>query len=296
MREVVVRAWEDADSVLVRALGARRTERGETWEVPDPAAPGIVAITGGALAGTGWVEWWDESDGTHLYLLLGYVDPDQRGEGIGQRLLGELEGWARRHGALRGVPVTFGANADDRRPGAVALLQASGYEVAFTVVHMAREVTSSSQSFAPPPEFAFMPMEESRHAEVHALMARAFESSRYGAVPRDFDDYLRDVTSAPSGVDLWRVLEHNGQVAGVAVNVVVDGTGETPWLAVDPAYRHRGVGAALMAATMGAFTSAGANRAVLSTIAENPYHSVALYERVGYDVVARLPRYRKADG
>src|SRR5215216_1724736 len=110
--EVSVRALGSGDAPAVAALGDRRVAAGDAWEAPGPGAPGVVALADGAIAGLGWVEWWDESDGTHLYLLHGFVDPEHRGGGIGQRLLDALESWSNRHGAARGVEVTFAANAD----------------------------------------------------------------------------------------------------------------------------------------------------------------------------------------
>ena len=293
MSEVEVRALGPADVVEVAALGERRVAHGDAWEAPEPAAPGLVVRDGGRLVAAGWVEWWDESDGTHLYLLLGFVDPAARGGGVGRRLLEELELWATRHAAGRGVEATFGANADDARPRARAMLEAAGYRVAFTVVEMERSVAVGAEEPAPPEGLSFVPMTENRHREVHALVEATFGTSRLGAVPRDFDEYLREVSATRSGLELWRLLEHDGRLVGVAVNVVADAVGDTPWVAVDPAYRGRGLGECLMRASLSAFAAAGVPTATLSTIAENPYRSVALYERVGYAVTARLPRYRK---
>jgi mycothiol synthase len=293
MQRVEVRPLDPRDVPDVVALGERRVARGDLWEAPELAAPGVVVRVGGRLAAAGWVECWDESDGTHLYLLLGFVDPAHRGQGIGRSLLSELEAWARQHAASRGVPATFGANADADRSRAQELVQSAGYAVAFTVVEMSRPVPAGSREPDPPPGLRFVPMVESLHPEVHALLEASFGTSRLGAVPRAYDEYLREVAAAPSGLDLWRVLEDDGRVVGVAVNVVEGSVGETPWVAVDPAYRGRGLGECLMRATLAAFAWAGAHTATLTTIAENPYRSVTLYERVGYRVTARLPRYRK---
>jgi GNAT superfamily N-acetyltransferase len=51
------------------------------------------------------------------------VDNEARGRGIGQRLMSDLEGWARDRGAKRLILQT-----GDRQPEAVALYERAGYE------------------------------------------------------------------------------------------------------------------------------------------------------------------------
>ena len=52
-----------------------------------------------------------------------FVDNEARGRGIGQRLMSDLEGWARDRGAKRLILQT-----GDRQPEAVALYERAGYE------------------------------------------------------------------------------------------------------------------------------------------------------------------------
>ncbi|MGC5287541.1 GNAT family N-acetyltransferase [Micromonospora sp. DT231] len=58
---------------------------------------------------------------------------------------------------------------------------------------------------------------------------------------------------------------------------------------VAPAWRRRGIGTAMLRW----LAEAGVSTARLSTVAENPNNSVRLYEKAGYRVTARQPRYRK---
>lgn len=55
-----------------------------------------------------------------------------------------------------------------------------------------------------------------------------------------------------------------------------------------------GLASALMRANHRQLWNHGVRVASLWTVAENPTGSVALYERLGYRVVERQPRYRKA--
>jgi mycothiol synthase len=293
--DVEVRPITEHDADAVASLGERRRAQGAVWDEPDSAAPGFLAEVANRLAGVGWIEWWEESDGTHLYLLLGFVDPELRARGVGRALLGVQEEWARRHGRDRGVAqVTFGGNAEADRPAGQRLLLEAGYEVAFTVVEMERPVPPLPVLANAPEGYDLGVMDERHHQAVHALVEESFGSSRFGAVARSYEDYLEEVAAAPSGLDLWRLAWHGDQLAGVVVTTLTDDVGETPWLAVAPEHRGRGVGEALMGAGLGALAERGARTTRLTTIAESPYRSVALYERVGYRVVARLPRYRKS--
>jgi mycothiol synthase len=285
---------EDADAIT--ALARRRRQLGDAWDEPDQDSAVQVASLDDRVAGAGWAEWWDEADGTHLYLLLGFVDPALRGRGVGRALLREQEDWARQHARDRGIEaVTFGGNADAGRPRAQELLGDLGYEVAFTVLELERLMTLDVAIPPVVPAYDVLPMREDHHREAHDLIEAAFGTSRLGAMPRAFDDYLDEVATASSGLDLWRVAWHGDRLAGVAVNVLEDGVFETPWLAVAQEHRGRGLGEWLMRESLAAAAAHGAQVARLSTIAENPYGSVALYERVGYRVVARRPRYRKSE-
>src|SRR4051794_33563275 len=74
-------------------------------------ADGVVTVDG-VEVGTARMTWWDEADGTRLYLLLGSVEPEHRGRGYGRQILAWLEDRARKHAAgddTLGTPV-FGTN------------------------------------------------------------------------------------------------------------------------------------------------------------------------------------------
>jgi ribosomal protein S18 acetylase RimI-like enzyme len=71
------------------------------------------------------------------------------------------------------------------------------------------------------------------------------------------------------------------------------GTVDSPWVAVPSAYRRRGIATALLRHNLATLRRAGVTEARLTTVAENENDTVGLYERAGYRVVTRHPRFRK---
>ena len=122
------------------------------------------------------------------------------------------------------------------------------------------------------------------------MIEECFAGARDGYQPRTYEEYLRDVQD----IDIWCVVWAGDDIAAVVVNELqADGTALTPWVAVRPTWRRRGVGLAVMRRTLRILAEAGVSTARLSTVAENPNNSVRLYEKAGYRVTDRQPRYRK---
>lgn len=83
-----------------------------------------------AKVGWGRLEWWDEADGTRLYLLSGGVAVPRRRQGIGRALLARLEEEAAALWRADPGPgaALLGANAGPEEPETLALLTAAGYQ------------------------------------------------------------------------------------------------------------------------------------------------------------------------
>ncbi|WP_196279478.1 GNAT family N-acetyltransferase [Catellatospora vulcania] len=106
----------------------------------------------------------------------------------------------------------------------------------------------------------------------------------------DYDTYLAGVRDT----ELWAVAWAGDEIAGLAT---AERTGsrsaDSPWVAVRPAYRRQGLALALVTRSLAAMREHGVTYAAIRTVAENPHRTVALYERAGYEVGRRMPRYRK---
>lgn len=292
---VRIRPYGPADAQAVAAVRAALADaEGPVWRpVPEPGRS-LVARLHGRTVGYTYLCRWTEADATRLYLLLGWVLPAFRRRGIGTALLAGQERQAVALDAGRTPPgvAMFGGNAEPDQPDVRALLVGHGYRVAFTVVELAATPTPQPPVVLPP-GVALRPVEPQQHERIHAAIESSFADSRHGHTPRQLDEYLRDeVTGAD--LDLWQVAWAGEQVAGVVIGRThPDRPATVPWVAVPPGWRRRGVASALLRAELQAMAHRGVPEVRISTVAENPHRTVALYQRTGFQVVDHHPRYRK---
>lgn len=306
-----IRDAADLPGIEAVRSAVRRVE-GDAW-LPGPAGADVAAGAAedvrrrclvaearesAEIVGFTWMDSWHEADGTQIYLLTGCVRPDWRRRGLGRAMLSWQEEQARvatRDGGSGG-PVVLGGNASEGQPDTRALLLASGYRVAFTVVEMAVEPDPIGGGHVAevrslPSALHLRPVEPACHRAIHDAVEACFAGSRNGYRSRTFEEYLNDVQDT----DLWLVAWDGDVVAALVVNErQADGSVLTPWVAVRPRWRRRGVASTLMTASLRLLATHGVPRAHLTTIQENANDSVGLYEKVGYRVVNRQPRYRKA--
>ncbi|MCZ2807530.1 GNAT family N-acetyltransferase [Modestobacter sp. VKM Ac-2983] len=85
----------------------------------------------------------------------------------------------------------------------------------------------------------------------------------------------------------WRVLVAGRPVAGFAVLELVDGAVHLEQLSVHPAHGRRGIGTALLAATLDTARQHGADRITLLTYADVPWNA-PFYARHGWVATTEL--------
>ncbi len=88
----------------------------------------------------------------------------------------------------------------------------------------------------------------------------------------------------------YLVAELDGGVVGHAVASAAGEDAELQRIAVDPAYRRRGLGAELLAAVEGLVVGDGAGRLLLE-VREDNAAAAAFYEAHGFEEVGRRPGY-----
>jgi mycothiol synthase len=236
--------------------------------------------------------WVAEDGGIAGYAILDapgatvLVHPEAEGRGIGAELLARLERRARERGIGE-----LHQDVAERNAAARRLLEAAGWRATQRYWRMRLELDARPSAPRWPPGAAVGPMRPGHDdAAVHALVARAF-SEIEGDVPRSLEEWRKARARPGFDAALAHLAEVDGRLAGAAIcERWAEGTGFVAELAVATPYRGRGLGRALLLASMEAFHARGLARAELGVHARNRT-GVALYESVGMRPVFVVDRY-----
>ena len=257
---------------------------GDDGEDPQPARDVLIASIDQSPIGFTWLTRWTETPNLRVYLHRGWIKPSFRRRGIGSALLR----WQEMHsGKLikadphRG-PFCFGGNADENQTSHRALLLSQGYQIAFTNVWMDRETLNDLPELPLPPGVEWRAVQESEIPQIFAALTQVLWDTN--------PDYVQESHCDPA---LWCVAWAGDRIAGVAIHHIEDLTVHTPWLAVMPEFRRQGIGAALLVEGLTRTRRRGAQQARIFSNLQNPDHAAKLYQRMGYRITRRLPRFRK---
>ena len=244
-------------------------------------------------------------DGYPVHYVCGRVHPDWRRRGIGRALFRWNERRARDRaaaepefaGPARG-PRNVGERVRTRRPGA---LRSEGYAViryAFTMVQ--RHVQEATA--VPMPEgLEIRPVTPDQHRAIFDADDEAFRDHFEHRAATE-GDFVAVFTQPDLDTSLWQVGWDGDEVAGSVQTWIWKEENETlgtkrAWLesvSVRRPWRRRGLGRALIAASLVDLRRRGIEEALLGVDAENPTGALALYEGLGFEVKVRAMRYRKA--
>src|SRR5690349_21045816 len=123
------RGHDDHDAMAAVRLGCARRDRTDarsvvegiptaaeiaeaSAELDDPSRNQVLVEHNGGVVGYSTIRWWQERDGTWLYLHRGYLLPKYRGHGIGSAMLNWVESRIRQLVQQHGTAQTavIGAN------------------------------------------------------------------------------------------------------------------------------------------------------------------------------------------
>ena len=220
------------------------------------------------------------------------VAPAHRGWGLGAALLAWTWAVARADGRD-----SVGQTVSDRRTDAAELFRTHGYEVGHTSwalrIELGEEAPASPELPAGLAFRDYRPGEDDR--AIYEVIDTAFDEWQ-GRESHGFDNwapaFLRRAEVVPSLVPL---VVDGERIVGVALNyhygLSDDTEGWTQQLAVDAAYRGRGLGRALLRESFRRFHGVGYRRCGLST--DSRTGALGLYEHVGMSVRSSFTRYTK---
>ncbi|MFK0227012.1 GNAT family N-acetyltransferase [Streptomyces sp. NPDC090303] len=262
-------------------------------ELDDPSGNQALVEYEGGVVGYATIRWWQERDGTWLYLHRGYLLPEHRGRGIGSAMLNWAESRVRRlvrqHGTAR--TAVLGANAMASQRDATALLLDAGYRRVFSLVELELADLRQPSDLKPLPA---------------GIRVGAVDPSSYRAAWRTVVDSYAEAAFterwtferflATADPTCWRAAWDREDMAGVALCSIrrQDATvGEVEELSVRKESRRLGLGRALLLDGLRCLREHGAETARLYTGTANPHRSYDLYESVGFRRQNEHVRYRK---
>jgi len=258
----------------------------------DPESDVLVAEVEGRIVGYSSAVWWDETDGTWVYLTLGWVLPQWRGRGIGTAMLHWTQGRLRDVAASHPTQgrAFLAANASETETDTAALLTYEGYRPAFSVIELGMDDLTGLREAPLPKGFLTRPLLSGDLPDLHRSMEEAYLGHAF-SVSHRYEEWM----AAQTDLSTWHVAwdAATGGIAGQVQAVLYQGRGEVAEVSVGAPYRRRGLGQALLSRALLTLREQGMREARIHTLAENPHQSWHLYEKVGFRVLKRFPRYRK---
>ncbi|GHJ56694.1 hypothetical protein Nm8I071_60010 [Nonomuraea sp. TT08I-71] len=246
----------------------------DSWLVTDPdgAAVGWTILSNPTGVGREFVEV--------------YVDPD-RGADLRAPLLARLLDRVAERAAERGLPAltTRTAVFAPENRWAEELVEA-GFIRIKRYIRMTRSLADLPAEPAPPAGVTVRPLrvdDESDLRLFHRIFDTAFRDTP-DYEPVGFDQWREALPSSGKVWDEWFVAEVDGEPAGALQSsdqALDQDMGWVRTLSVLPAYRRRGVGAALLRRAFAVYAAKGRAEAGLGVDLANPTAPVTLYRSVG---------------
>ncbi len=255
-----------------------------------PAAPGVALgafdTVGTLLAATAIQP--DPRTKKPRGLIAGMVHPDHRRQGIGARLLR----WSVDQGRSllmklapddppRLVIATEGLTADAAR-----LYQRFGFTQEFAEDVMRRDLRQRLAEAPLPPGITLMPWTPELTESFFAAYSASFQD-RPG-FPGWSLDLWRDWAIADDG--FYPEASFLARHGDLPTGFIICDTGWVTQMGVIPAYRGRGLGAALLTKSLRCLRDAGQEEALLDVNVNNPV-AARLYTRLGFEPVGRRARW-----
>jgi mycothiol synthase len=231
--------------------------------------------------------------GEHTLDVTMWTEPDgaTRTRQVEDRLLGALEGRAAEMAQERGwTDMVLHAFVPDADTGRAELLLDRGYRRGRTFHRMVLRPAAPTPSVPRLDGIVLEPLDPTADAAaVHALLLRAFAEHELMGIPADLPTWRHDTVDDPRWVPgPSLVARSNGMIVGAVVGFPEDEQGWIRHLGVASSHRGRGLGAALLAASIARFRDMGLAQVGLGVDSTNRSGATRLYERVGMRVARRV--------
>jgi mycothiol synthase len=270
----------------------------------DPALDVVVAEVGGEVVGYGWTSWFDTNDGlARDYVTRGYVHPAWRRRGVGTAILEHNEARLREVSASHDTerPRRLGTFADERRPGALALVAGHGYEPVRYFFNMLRPTLEEVEVPPLPEGLELRPVSD--RAGYRQLFDADVEAFRdhWGGFDASDEAFQEWLDYPEFDASLFVIAWDGDEIAGAVANAIYEQENEQlnrkrgllESVFVRRPWRRRGLASALVARSLVLLRERGMTSAWLGVDADNPTGALGVYERAGFAVHSRARAYRK---
>jgi mycothiol synthase len=269
----------------------------------DPERDLVVAEIGGRVVGYGGTAWVDTTDGRRDYVTRGTVHPEWRRRGIGTAILRHNEARLRELSASHDTDRerAYMAFAPERRIGAVALVEGSGYRPVRYFFDMVRPTLDGLEVPPLPAGLELRPIVGREGLRrIFDADAEAF-MDHWGGFDASDESYERWVADPDLVPELILAAWDGDEIAGAVVNTINQhenrelgrARGLLDSVFVRRPWRGRGLASALVARSLVLLRERGMTSAWLGVDAENPTGALRLYEKHGFEVDLRSTAYRK---
>jgi ribosomal protein S18 acetylase RimI-like enzyme len=270
----------------------------------DPVRDVTIAEIDGkpvAFADRSWVDTtlepiWRE------YRMTGSVLPEWRRKGIGTLLLQHNEAKQRELARTHETdhPRVFGSWTSTRQAGAIALLEANGYEIARHFFEMTRPLDEPIPDVPAPDGLEIRPVREDEYRKIWKADVEAFKD-HWGGFEDSEEQYQRWLVRPDFDPSMWVVVYDGEKVAGASINAISKEENEQlgvkrGWLHsvfTMREYRRRGVARAAVAQSLKVLKERGMDTGILGVDATNPTGALRVYEGVGFSVAEQSTAWRK---
>jgi mycothiol synthase len=252
-----------------------------------------IALCDGEMAGYTYTYYFPSAERLERCHVVGAVDPDHRGAGVGRALLGW--GIERAKEQLRnsgnGLPKYIRVNSFDYIESAHRLFRRIG----FTPVRYFDELLRTLDDLPAPGKVAgvsIAPWPDDRDDEILAVHNSAF-ADHWGSVPLDANRWHNVVRGYGARPDLSFVAvdDASGGVVSYCVNkryeaddaLVGRRDGLIAHLGTLAEWRGRGLASQLIVASLHAFSAAGLTHASIGVDSESPTGAARLYRQLGFE-------------
>ncbi|MEX2457974.1 MAG: GNAT family N-acetyltransferase [Actinomycetota bacterium] len=284
-----------SDRVLIGEVDYEAEDLADEWGRPRfdlEFDPFVLVTPVGSLVAYAYV--WESEPG-RVVVSWSAVHPDHDTEEIEAYLLARIEARAREKlaGAEPGA-ATLRNVAYEIETIAPVLLRREGFEPVRHFWRMAIRLRGDEQPPEAPAGVRLRDFDPDADAgAVHGVLLEAF-ADHWGTPTGPFEDWTQDFMAGEEyDPTLWVVAEDVEQVAG---SLLARRTGDRGWIAelgVRPAWRGRGIGAALLRTSFARFAARGVSEVILSVDSDNVTGATRLYERVGMTSSFRFDFYEK---